>query len=542
MFTESGKTRPTMSLKPSPRHPASGAALAAVMVLSAGAACAQLPQALKPPPPAATDSTPLSTAPPAAPAPAPPRLSRLNPRPLLPAPAVSEVPESAPQSAPPPPPIAPPVAVQAAPLQAPDLFSAGSGRPTGLPGDLWAGASLDLARTVIPMAAVRPMSPAAAAFARRVMSTSANAPDGGGADADLAAARISVVLSQGDAAGARTMLERTPGVRQNAALSQVAAETDLVLGREDEACALNDGLAAGKDAPYFRRLRAYCLVKAGDKAGAQLAYDLTEVQAKDDIYKRLMSAAVSGAPNSSQQGAGQPASLRNGLEYALSRRLGLDIASALDKAWIPVAVAVARDASAPAPLQAAAAARVAQSRADLDKASTLNPVVREAAVSLADGKPSADIAERLAGQGQTGKLVAQQALALYAAAGAPGTSRVRAAFARFDIGQARANQARMLELDAVSTAGAKGDAALLALWLMADAGEAGPGVADRARIARALNRAGFTEDARSYALEGIVGLQTRPRVAAPPPPPKAAVKTPPPKPAKKPARRKRTGD
>src|SRR6185312_15677439 len=229
--------------------------------------------------------------------------------------------------------------------QAPDLFSADAGKPTGLPADLWKGASLDLARKVIPMASARPLSPAAAAFATRVMSTSAAAPEGGGSDTDLAAARIDAVLSLGDPVGARTMLEHTPGVRQSAALSQVAAEADLVLGREDEACTLVDSLAAGKDAPYFRRLRAYCLVKAGDKAGAQLAYDLTAEQAKDDIYKRLMSAAVSGAPAPSQQGAGQPASLRNGLEYALSKRLGLDLAPALGKAWAPIATVVARDPS-----------------------------------------------------------------------------------------------------------------------------------------------------------------------------------------------------
>jgi hypothetical protein len=387
------------------------------------------------------------------------------------------------------------------------------------------------------MAAARPMSPAAGAFATRLMSTSANAPDGGGADADLAAARIEVVLSQGDAAGARAMLDRTPGVRQSAALSQVAAEADLVLGREDDACALVDNLAAGKDAPYFRRLRAYCLVKAGDRAGAQLAYDLTAEQAKDDIYKRLMSAAVSGA-----SATGQPASLRNGLEYALSRRLGLDLTPALDKAWAPILTTVARDPSAPAEAQAAAAAQLAKRQADINQASTLDPAVRDAAVSVADNKLSADMAERLAAAGVAGSVEAQQALALYAAAGAPGAGRVRAAFAGFDIGPARASQARMLELDAVSSGGAKGDAALLALWLMADAGEAGPAPADRARIVRALNRAGFADDARRYALEGLLRLQPPPPVAAPPPPPKAAAKKPPPKPAKKPARRKRSGD
>jgi hypothetical protein len=508
-----------MSLKPSPRHLLSGAALAGVIALtagalSAGAAQAQLPQALKPPEPAATASTPVQTAPPA---PTPPAEPAPPPEPPAPPPPAPVIP--------------PPVAVQSAPLRAPDLFSADAGKSTGLPADLWKGVSLDLARTVMPMAAVRPMSPAAALFAARVMSTSANAPEGGGSDGDLAAARVGAVLSSGDALGARTMLEHTPGVRQSAALSQVAAETDLVLGREDEACTLVDTVSAGKDAPYFRRLRAYCLVRAGDKAGAQLAYDLTAEQAKDEIYKRLMSAAVSGEP-----ATGEQASLRNGLEYALSKRMGLDLTPALDKAWMPIAVAVARDSSAPTALQAAAAARLAKHQVDLGQAQTLNPVVLEAAQSLADGKPTADLAERLAAQGASGQTVAQQALALYAAAGAPGDGRVRAVFAGFEIGQARANQARMLELDAVSTAGSKGDTALLALWLMADAGEAGPGVVDRARIARALNRAGFGEDSRRYALEGMLALQTPPVVA--PPPPKPVAKPPPPKPAKKPVRRK----
>jgi hypothetical protein len=425
--------------------------------------------------------------------------------------------------------------VEAAPLQAPDLFAADAGRPTGLPPDLWKGASLALARTVIPLAAVKPMTPAAQAFALRLMSTSASAPEGGGSDADLAAARINVVLSLGDPMGARAMLERTPGVRQSAALSQAAAEADLVLGREDEACSLGDNLAVGKDGPYFRRLRAYCLLRAGDKPGAQLAYDLTAEQAKDEVYKRLMGAAVSGAA------AGQQPSLRNGLEYALSRRMGLDLTPAMDKAWAPIATVVARDPTAPAQTQAAAAAQIARREADMSRAASLNPAVAAAAQSVAGPGPlDPQLAERLATAGASGSQEAQQALALYAAAGAPGSAAVRAAFAAFDIGPARASQAKLLELDAVSAAGAKGDSALLALWAMIDAGEAGPLPADRARIVRAINRAGFTEDARRYALEGLLGLRTPP---PPPPAPPPAVKKPPAKtPAHRPARKRRSGD
>ncbi|MBV8593977.1 MAG: hypothetical protein JOZ27_06750 [Caulobacteraceae bacterium] len=343
------------------------------------------------------------------------------------------------------------------------------------------------------------------------------------------------MLSLGDPIGARTMLEHTPGVRQSAALSQVAAEADLVIGREDEACSLGDNLAAGKDSPYFRRLRAYCLLKAGDKPGAQLAYDLTAEQAKDDVYKRLMGAAVSG------QTAGQQPSLRSGLEYALSRRMGLDLTPAMDKAWAPIATMVARDSQAPAAAQAAATAAITRRQADMNRASSLNPAVRDAALSVSDDKLSPELAERLAAAGASGSMEAQQALALYAAAGAPGGGRVRAAFAGFDIGPARANQARMLELDAVSTRGAKGDAALIALWLMMDAGQAGPTPADRARITRAMNLAGFAQDARRYALEGLLGLQAPPP-APPAPPPKVAARKAPARAHRPVAKKQASGD
>jgi hypothetical protein len=471
---------------------------AALLATSAGAAHAQFT-----PPPLAD---PIAMAPPSS---LPPAIPVSTAPPLAP-------PEPAPVRVP------APIPLKEAPLQAPDLFSAEAG-PTGLGSDLWRGASADLARLVIPLIAQKPMTPAAQAFARRLMSTAAIAPEGAGADPDLAAARIGAVLALGDAPGALAMAQHTPGARQSPALSQVQAEADLVLGQDDEACAVNDTLTVGKDQPYFRRLRAYCLLRGGDKPGAQLAFDLAAEQAKDDIYKRLMSAAVSGSPPGE-------ASLRNGMEFALSKRLQLDMGPAMAKAWAPIPPVVAKDPGAPLGAQSAAAARVAMPFNDVSRASGLDPAVRDAALALADAKLDPHIADLLVSSGQSGGKEAQAAAALYAAAGAAADPRVRAVFATFDIGRSTANQARLLEMDAVATAGAKGDAALLALWLAMDAGEAGPTPADRARIVRAMARAGFKDDARAYALEGMLGLRP------PPPPP------PPPPPKKKPVLRKRVGN
>jgi hypothetical protein len=52
--------------------------------------------------------------------------------------------------------------------------------------------------------------------------------------------------------------------------------------------------------------------------------------------------------------------------------------------------------------------------------------------------------------------------------------------------------------------------ALLSLWLAADAGPGGPPPPERAHIVRALRGFGFVQDARSVALEGLIGLMTPP--------------------------------
>ena len=89
-------------------------------------------------------------------------------------------------------------AVEVTPLAAPDAFANGA-RDTGLPPDLWRGASVETARTVLPLLAARPLSPAAAALARRVLATGANGPEGAGQDRELAGARIAALIAQCDA-------------------------------------------------------------------------------------------------------------------------------------------------------------------------------------------------------------------------------------------------------------------------------------------------------------------------------------------------------
>lgn len=288
----------------------------------------------------------------------------------LAAPALAQAPEAAISTAPPPPaaadpaagPAAPPPSpvsagpalqpVEAQPLAPPDLFSVGADAE-GLTGELWAGASPALMRQVIPQLATQPVSPATAALARRLLSAGANGPAGAGEDAELAGARLMALLRLGDAAAVQAIADRTPLLAQRPALSRAAAEAALILGEDDKACAIGDGLANGRDGVYWLRLRAYCQARAGQGAAAQLTFMLAEQQAHGADYARLMQAFMAGKPD------GAPA-LDNGLDFALSRKAAEDWTSGLAKAAPAIAVAVARDPAAPAPARLEAAARAAR--------------------------------------------------------------------------------------------------------------------------------------------------------------------------------------
>jgi hypothetical protein len=230
--------------------------------------------------------------------------------------------------------------VEVQPLSPLDLFSAG--RDTGLGPDLWKGSSAALARVVIPTLVDHPLSPAGAALARRVLGAAAAAPEGAGADTDLAAARARALLSLGDAAGAGMILDRTAGLTNSAALSQTAAEAALIGDQDDKACAIGDALAVDRGGGYWLRLRAFCQARAGKAAAAQLTANLADQQGPDPVFDRMIAVIIAGA------GDPGPASLADGLDYAMSQQLKFDLAPALADAAPPIAEHLASSAVAPA--------------------------------------------------------------------------------------------------------------------------------------------------------------------------------------------------
>ena len=303
-------------------------ALFASAALSAPPAFAQT--AAPQPAPDATAVNPAPDQPPPQAPPAAPDQAAANqaaqgpPAPAAAAPAD----QTAPAAAPPQPLVAPPAPVQAQPLATLDLFSAG--RDTGLGPDFWKGSSAAIARSVIPTLAQSPLSPAAIGLARQVLANGATAPEGAGTDASLAAARARALLALGDAPAVDSIVERTPNLAGDAALSQLAAEAALITDQPDKACRVSDQLAVDRGGAYWLRLRTYCQARAG-KPEAQLTFSLAQQQGADPDFIRLMGVVLAGAGDPGR------ASLRDGQDDALSRQLQLDLKPALADAPLPIA-------------------------------------------------------------------------------------------------------------------------------------------------------------------------------------------------------------
>lgn len=372
--------------------------------------------------------------------------------------------------------------VEVKPLAAPDYFSLGS-RNTGLPADLWRGTSPEVARAVIPQIGRKPLSPAAASLAGRLLATAATGPGDVGRDPAVAAGRIQALLAMGRPNDAWAAASRAQGRTVNAALSEAAAESALIVGEDDAACAIADELSTDRGEVYWLRLRAYCQARAGQTDAAQLTLTLASEKQRDATVSRLIGAVIAGA--------GDPgaASVRNGLEYSLSRRLALDLSAAKGA---PPAI-VSAIAGEPGPM-------IPPGPGPAERFAAAGGRDAEFAAMISQAREAADPKARARYQG-----AALVAVAL----GATPTSEQRAAIAGFDTQPPAIPAGRLTALDLAASAGLKGETALLVLATAADAGGKPMRAADYAVVVSALRRAGLTDEAIAFAREAFQSLQVQ---------------------------------
>ena len=368
--------------------------------------------------------------------------------------------------------------VEVAPLAAPDYFSLGA-RDTGLPADLWRDSSGGAASALIPLIGARPLTPAARDLAGRLLATAAVGPEDAGRDPAVAAARIQALLALGRPRDAWAAAERAAGPAMNPALAEAVAESALIVGDDDRACRIAEDLSVGRGEVYWLRLRAYCEARGGEGVIAQLTLTLASEKQRDPVISRLIGAVIAGA--------GDPgaASVRNGLEYALSRRLALDVAAA--KGASPgVAAMIAGPPPAPTDASAGLAGRFIRPEG---REAEFDALLRQAEAADAKARPRY-----------------QAAVLIAVALGGVPTAEQRAVMAGFTAPQGGAASGRLLALDLAADAGLKGETALVALAIVADA-EGRPRPADYAPMVSALRRVGLTDAAVAFAGEAFAALQ-----------------------------------
>lgn len=407
--------------------------------------------------------------------------------------------------------------VAVAPLTAPDVFSGGS-RASGLGPDLWAGSSAAVVRRLLPVLADRPLSPAARALALQVLGAGARAPDGAAEDRALAVARARTLLALGDAGAVAASVERLPNIGADPALAQLLAEAALILGDEARACQIEAGMTSGRSDLYWLRLRAYCQATGGKADAAQLSLTLAHETGSDAAFLRLMTSLLVGAD------PGAP-SVRNGVNLALSRRLGLKLSTEGAPAAIvqairppvqdppPQAEAIEADPMGSArrlvELGDLAGARAVRQTlvAEDGRWTPADLALLDVLIAVAGNEAAGFDLKRLSGlegQGLAPLHAAQWLVAL----GAPTDPQTRQFLSARERGRAEPNAVNLAALALAAEARATGETALLAVAVASDGGAMGPGPSDRVAIIRALRQVGLDRAATAFAVEGLTALMT----------------------------------
>jgi hypothetical protein len=232
---------------------------------------------------------------------------------LLPAAAQTSAPTPLAPSAPAtqtPAPAAPPPTtgtsgVETAPLA--DIVNDAIGPLEGAAGlgiDLWRGTSRSLAETLIPQIP-NADSLAERGLIRRLLLTSATPPEGKGVS-DFVRLRAERLLSFGYAADAAALLLLAPAAGKDAAGTAEFADTLLLAGSLDRACALPGQNPAFAADPAGERVQILCAMHGGDRDHAYFLFDLMREQGAEDPAFATALTIADGAKSTTLPGDANP--------------------------------------------------------------------------------------------------------------------------------------------------------------------------------------------------------------------------------------------
>jgi hypothetical protein len=207
---------------------------------------------------------------------------------------------------PPPRPASPPAAVQVPggpmvqvdPLRAidPDTVGTLTEGQGGFGPDMWRGTQRSLVDALLPRLPVNAPSSAVRDLMRRLLLSSAAAPQGGVEPGGLVALRAQVLAAMGDIVGVNGLLNATPDRAANERLLRIEADMRLLANDNARACAIAQAQVHERPATYWQKAFVFCQGLAGEHDKAALGLGLLkELGEKDPVFFALAGALATGA-------------------------------------------------------------------------------------------------------------------------------------------------------------------------------------------------------------------------------------------------------
>jgi len=292
---------------------------------------------------------------PAAAADAPGAPVPLGPQPTRPAPSPSAAPAASPTT---PGPTGGAVTVDRLGAVDPDSVGLIGNPQGGLGVDLWRGTSRSVAAGLLQALPAPLESPALRRLERRLLLTTATAPEGKAEDGPLLLHRAQKLLDLGDAQAAIELVRAAPTGLANERIARIEVE-GLFLGNDNAgACARARGVVGDYQGSYWQQALAYCLALAGDSEKAAMIADLLRERGAETppAFFALMD-AVSGDRNARIPAVDEPTALLLSMMRTANRKLPDSMAQSSRPAVLR-AVALAPNADLAARLAAAERAAV----------------------------------------------------------------------------------------------------------------------------------------------------------------------------------------
>lgn len=183
-----------------------------------------------------------------------------------------------------------------------DASSAGliSNADGGLGADMWQGATRADVDQYLSMMPVATGSPVVNDLGRRLLLTSATPPEGQVSGTSLLAIRLDRLIASGRA-GLAAELGRGTSADTSPPVAIARARAGLALGNDASACDELNNLPAGNDPAhdegdaFATRLAAFCQIRSGNSAAANVTLDLAREEAYDNpLFYSLASEASDG--------------------------------------------------------------------------------------------------------------------------------------------------------------------------------------------------------------------------------------------------------